>query len=145
MFGKSALKQFTVHFKAGAREETLFVKEGFSLLAFLLGPFWLLFHRAWAPAAFTFALAVAFKYLEITGHIDPLQLSLLSLLLQVWIGFEARDWQREALEARGYALMDVVMEQSEERAELRYYERHMMIAGAVAQATPAPDTAESAG
>ncbi len=136
MFGSSKLKRYTAHSKEGAAEPLILVREGYSILAFIFGFLWLLYHRAWLPALFTFALALLLKWIEIKAYISPEQMAFITLIVQYWIGSEARDWQRDALAKRGYTMTDVVLEDSEERAELRYYERHLMVDAAVAQTTP---------
>lgn len=136
MLFSPAMKRYTVHQKEGVEDATVFVREGFSIWAFLFGFLWLFYHRAWGPALLTLMLALMLQWLEKNGQMPEFTLAMLQFGLQLWIGFEARDWQREALAARGYRLADVVMETSEERAELRYYERHLMIGGGIAQSTP---------
>ncbi len=132
-FRRDRLHTYTVHFKQGEGDETVFIREGFSIAAFLLGFIWLFYHRAWAPALLVLALTLTLSWLDKSGYVSILTLMLLQFGLQYWVGAEARDWHREALDRRGYELMDIVMETSEERAELRYYERHLMIGGAVSQ------------
>lgn len=136
MLGRAALKRYTVHHKEGAEDSTLFIREGFSVWAFLLGFIWLFYHRAWAPALLTFAVALLLRFLEVNGYASELTLSVISLGMQYWIGCDARDWQREALERRGWRFSDIVVEESEERAEMRYFERHVMIGAGIHQTTP---------
>lgn len=135
MFGRDSLKTYTVHHKEGVEDSTVFIREGFSMWGFLLGPLWLLAHRAWIPGLLTLALAALVSGMEMKGMLSDLSASMLQLLLQLWIGFEARDWQREALERRGYHCSDIVLDVNEQHAELRYYERHMMVGGGIRQST----------
>lgn len=135
MFGRDALKTYTVHHKEGKGGSTVFIREGFAPLAFLFGCLWLFAHRAWLPAFLTLALAMLVKWMEMRGGLDGISASMLQFTLQLWIGFEARDWYREALERRGYHCSDIVLETSEPRAELRYYERHMMVSAGIRQST----------
>ncbi len=114
----------------------MLVREGFSIWAFLLGFIWLFYNRAWAPALLTMMLAMMCYWLEKTGTLNEAITGIVQLGLQYWIGLEARDWQRDALTSRGYRFADIVIETTEERAELRYYERHLMVGGAVHQTTP---------
>lgn len=136
MLGNQTLKRYTVHQKEGVEDSTILIREGFSIWAFIFGFLWLFAHRAWAPALLTLALALMLRWLESAEVATPVMLGVLQLGVQYWIGIEARDWQRDALEARGYRMSDIVMETSEERAELRFYERHVMIAGDIHQSTP---------
>lgn len=134
MFGPTSLKRYTVHHKEGVGDSTVFIREGFSIGAFLLGFLWLFYHRAWAPALLLLALVLLVRLLETRGILSPLSTDMLQLALGYWAGMEGRDWQREALERRGWRFTDIVVAENEERAELRYFERHLMVGGDIASA-----------
>lgn len=135
MFGPTSLKRYTVHHKEGVEDSTLFIREGFSVGAFLLGFLWLLYHRAWAPGLLLLVLVLLLRLLEVRGFVSPLSADMLQLGIGYWAGMEGRDWWREALERRGWRFADIVMAESEERAELRYFERNLMVGGGIAQST----------
>ena len=103
------MRTWTVHLKPDA--QPVLVREGWSWGAFLFGPFWLLFQRAWLPGgavlALTLILAAAAR--------QPTQ-ALLSLALGVLLGLLGRDLVRWSLQRRGYRLAHVLAERDEEGA-----------------------------
>lgn len=103
------MRTWTVHLKPDA--QPVLVREGWSWGAFLFGPFWLLFQRAWLPGgavlALTLILAAAAR--------QPTQ-ALLSLALGVLLGLLGRDLVRWSLERRGYRLAHVLAARDEDGA-----------------------------
>ena len=103
------MRTWTVHLKPDA--QPVLVREGWSWGAFLFGPFWLLFQRAWLPGgavlALTLILAAAAR--------QPTQ-ALLSLALGVLLGLLGRDLVRWSLQRRGYRLAHVLAARDEEGA-----------------------------
>lgn len=103
------MKTWTVHLKPD--QAPVLVREGWSWGAFLFGPFWLLFQRAWLPGgavlALTLILAAALR--------QPTQ-ALLSLALGVLLGLLGRDLVRWSLGRRGYRLAHVLAARDEEGA-----------------------------
>ena len=103
------MRTWTVHLKPNA--QPVLVREGWSWGAFLFGPFWLLFQRAWLPGgavlALTLILAAAAR--------QPTQ-ALLSLALGVLLGLLGRDLVRWSLQRRGYRLAHVLAARDEEGA-----------------------------
>jgi hypothetical protein len=100
----------------------LLVREGFSLGAFLFGPLWLAFHRAWIPAV----LALLASGVIVRMSAPPVSTVLL-LGEMVLLGLSGRDLVRWALARRGYVLAHAVVardadgalvQQPDQRAEL---------------------------
>ncbi len=99
---------FTVHVPSGIdsdverAERTIFVREGFSLPAFLFGPFFLVFRRLWRAVL---AWLVAAIVVAVLAHVlvlpTPVML-LLYLILAILVGLEANEARRQALGRRGY-------------------------------------------
>jgi hypothetical protein len=85
------------------------VKEGFSWGALLLGPLWLLAHRAWIAGV------IAIAALVLVGVARPG----LTWGVLVLLGFTGRDLVRWGLGRRGYALAHVVAGRTEDDAFLR--------------------------
>ena len=99
---------FTVHVPSGIEdnveraERTLFVREGFSLPAFVFGPLFLLYRRLWRAALAWLVAAIA---LSVLTHVLALSIPvtlLLYLVLAVLVGLEANEARRQALGGRGY-------------------------------------------
>ena len=105
-----------------APEKIVFLRDGFSTPAFLLGPVWLLWKRAWLPAATVIALM---SLLPLLAKLEASLLlpGFLGLALAVWLGFEGRQILAWSLRRRGYVESDLVVAENEEEAEEVYFAR----------------------
>ena len=99
---------YTVHVPSGladdvARaERTIFVREGFSLPAFVFGPVFLVYRRLWrATLVWCVAAAVFSGLTHVLALPTPVTL-LLFLVMAVLVGLEASEARRQALGRRGY-------------------------------------------
>jgi len=108
--------------KAGtnAAEGTLFVRDGFSLMAFFVPFLWLLFHRLWFEAILVVAAAVALgmagDYWNLAGTA-----AVLSLMVSILVALEGNNWRIAALRRRGYAEKGVIEADDRSEAEIRYF------------------------
>lgn len=124
-----SLKVYTIHVKgaagqdAGFDPDAILVPEGFSILALLFQGFWALYHRLWLVALglfiVTFVAEAAAEYL--LG--DATIVFAVNLGLAILIGAEARNLWRWTLERRGYREAGVVLGETLEDAERRYFEK----------------------
>ena len=113
------------------------VRDAFSVLAFLLPPLWLLWHRLWIEAALAFAAAMALTALgEVAGF--GLAGAVLSLLVSIFIGLEGAALRVNAMRRRGWREWGVVEGSDLAEAEIRY------AAGAAPDETVTPDVPHSA-
>ncbi|MEP9397658.1 DUF2628 domain-containing protein [Mesorhizobium sp. KR2-14] len=104
---------------SAASERAVLVRDGFSLLAFLVAPLWLLWHRLWVETLLYFAVALALAALgKFTGH--EVAGSLLSLLVSIYFGLEGAALRIAALRRRGWREWGVVEANSAQDAEMRY-------------------------
>lgn len=120
------MASFTVYAPPGAQltpEKIVFLRDGFSTPAFLLGPVWLLWKRAWLPAAAVVALLSLLTLLTKLPGASPFLPGFLGMALAVWIGFEGRQIQAWSLQRRGYVESDLVVAGNEEEAEDVYFAR----------------------
>jgi hypothetical protein len=118
---------YTVHEpppKAGATpppERFIFVRDGFSFPALLLGPLWMLRHRMWLGligyAVVVVLLALVLR-LDGSATVGVIVWTLLALLL----GFEAGTLRRFALGRRGFRNIGVVVGDDLELAERRFFD-----------------------
>jgi hypothetical protein len=94
--------------------EPVVLREGFSWGALLFGPFWLLLHRAWIPAALSFAAFV------LVGALlrDPFQ-DVVTLGLMLLLGLTGNDLLAWSLERRGFLLAHVITARTEADALAR--------------------------
>ena len=103
-------------------ESLVFVKDGFSWLAALLAPIWLMAHRLWWPLL-GFVVAVgALEAIKRTAGVDQRWLGLAVLALNLMIGFEADTLRRWALERRSWRTLGSVSGKTAAECERRFFE-----------------------
>lgn len=102
----SAPTIFTAHAVTDGSSDSLrLVPHGFAWGAFWLGPFWLLGHGLWIRAGAAFALAVAVVAAARSGAIGPNGALGVWLLVSAFVGVEAQEWRRRALQRRGSTII----------------------------------------
>ena len=97
---------------------TVFVRDGFSWLAFLLAPLWLAWHKLWVEAALAF---VAMGLISMFGQWLGLDWagSALSLLVSLYIGLEGQGLRIAALRRRGWREWGVIQADNLDDADIR--------------------------
>ena len=103
------MKSYTAHLKPG--HAPVLVREGFSLGAFLFGPFWLLRHRAWIPGILLLVALVVLRAAFPTGVVAIVGLGIAAI-----IGLVGQDLRRWSLERRGYTMAHVLAARDGETA-----------------------------
>lgn len=101
--------------------KTVFVKEGFNIFAFIFGGLWALFNRIWLIAILLIFISAS---LEISGKV---QLSIISMLLSLWFGFEAHNFKTAKLLRKNFQLKDVVIAKNLTEAQQKYFEKNYSI------------------
>jgi hypothetical protein len=117
---------FTVHLPpAGTSEpeKIRFLRDGFSTPAFLFGPFWLLWKRAWLPAIGWTLLLVLIGGSGALLKMPRDAMSLLGVAAALILGFEGDRLLAWSLQRRGYVEGDVVIADNEDEAEEVYFGR----------------------
>jgi len=107
------VRYFTAHTRADRGPELLV--EGFRWGAFLFGPLWLAWHRAWVPAVLAAAALIGIAQVP-AGALRTVLLAAFALIL----GLTGNDLRRWSLARRGYLLADVVAARDAEAALARY-------------------------
>lgn len=105
---------------SGRGDEVVFVRDGFSFLAFIVPFFWFLWHRMWFEALAALVLSVTLGALAVQPGAYSAMAPLLSLLLGLLIGLEARALRVAALRRRGWHEWGLVEADSIEEAEARF-------------------------
>src|SRR5579871_6077910 len=122
-------------------ERFVFVRDGFSFWALLLGPIWMLRHRMWLVLACYVALVVligvAMHFVGASRGIEFTTAALLALL----IGLEAGTLRRFTLGRRRWSNIGVVVGDDLELAERRFFDAWVAQAGAGRGAVAAPPAA----
>ena len=101
-----------------AADAIIFVRDGFSWLAFLLAPLWLAWHKLWIEAALAF---VAMGLISVLGQRLGLDWagSALSLLISFYIGLEGQGLRIAALRRRGWHEWGVIQAGNQGDADIR--------------------------
>lgn len=101
-------------------EKARFIKDGFSWLALIFGPLWLLVNRAWLAGTVTLILSVA---LTVLSAFEPFGFAAMaaSLALNLFIALEGREWKARAMVKRDWQLQDVVVAASLDEAEELFF------------------------
>jgi len=133
---------FTVHLPkvaAGdivAAEKIVFLRDGFSTPAFLFGPLWLAWKRAFLPAGLMLAVFALVFFgagrLGLSGETG----SIVTLALEILLGFEGVRLVAWSLARRGYHESAVVFGQDMEEAEEAFFYQWSQKAAPNAQAAP---------
>jgi hypothetical protein len=147
---------FTVHMprqrttqSAPDPERFVFVRDGFSFWAFLLGPLWMLWHGLWLAflgyAVLAAALATGLQAIGASTQVAAVTAVLFALL----IGLEASTVRRLGLPRRRWEHVGVVVGDRLESAERRFFhawkERDSSTAPFSVAASPPPPAQASAG
>lgn len=126
---------YTVHLRDDVNDEGLvLVKDGFSWPAFLISIPWALFHRMWDVALALVLVQVALVAIMGFAGLSEIQQSVMSLIVALAFGYSADELRRWNLSRRGYALEDVVLEQSPDRALGRFLDARPHLALRLAEA-----------
>ena len=136
----AAMASYTVHEpptpaidRLDRADSFVFVRDGFSWGPALLGPLWLALKRLWMPLAAWAAVAVAMAGLLYAAGAGPQWITLALAALNVLIGFEGNECERQTLEARGWTELATVSGKGLAEAERSFFERwmpsHPLLAG----------------
>lgn len=103
-------------------ERFVFVRDGFSFWAFLLGPLWMLRHRLWLVLAGYLIVVVALQVgLRLVGA-PTLVMVTVAALLALLVGFEAATLRRFTLARRRWQNAGIVVGDDLEAAERRFFD-----------------------
>lgn len=106
-----------------APEQLVFVRDGFYFWAFVASIFWLLWHRLWLATfgylVITMAAEIAMWSFGVGSGARFVVMAVIALL----VGLEAGSLRRWKLSRRKWRQLDIVVADSEEAAERRFFER----------------------
>jgi len=102
-------------------ERIVFVRDGFSLWAFLIAPVWMLWHRMWVVLlGYVVALGLADAGLVAIGA-SRAAISVVGLFISLLVGLEASTLRRFSLRRRGFRNVGIVSGADREEAERRFF------------------------
>jgi len=121
------MKTYTVHEPPNApggrierAERLVFVKDGFSWMAALFAPIWLIVYRLWWPLVGYVALMVLLAALG--SLVGSAWIGLAAQALNLLIGFEASTLRRWGLDRRGWRSAGSVSGRSAQECERRFFD-----------------------
>jgi hypothetical protein len=110
------------HESAPDPERFVFVRDAFSVWAFVLAPLWMLRHRLWLAfvgyVIVVVVLSLGLRAMGASGTLANVATALVSLL----VGFEAGTLRRFALARRGWRNVGIVVGDDLESAERRFFD-----------------------
>jgi hypothetical protein len=116
-----------------AADRFVFVREGFSMWAFLFAPVWMIWRRLWLVLLLYVVVMAGLQVgLWALGASGTVKFAV-GVLVALLIGFEASSLRRWTFTRRGWISHGVVVADDEESAERRFFDAWM-----ARQARPAP-------
>ena len=106
-------------------ERFVFVRDGFSFWAFLLGPLWMLWHGLWLVFACYLVLAAALHFVLRAAGVPSALVFAAGALLALLVGFEAATLRRLTLARRRWKNVGIVVGEDPEAAERRFFDAWM--------------------
>jgi hypothetical protein len=103
-------------------ERLVFVKDGFSWLAALFAPLWLIAHRLWWPLLGYVLLITALQLLTLVAALDQRWIGLANVALHLLVGFEADTLRRWGLGRRGWTTLGTVTGKTAPECERRFFD-----------------------
>ncbi len=113
---------YSVHSKGDALRDAIFVREGFSLTAFILTVAWALWNRMWIVTAVLVAIMSGFSALGTWFGLNEMATGIINFAISLLFGLEAQDLRRWSLARRGYHQVGLTAGDSLEDAELRFFQ-----------------------
>ncbi len=105
----------------GSTEKARFVRDGFSMPAFLFTLFWTLWHRMWLVAALLLAVFAGLSIAASRFGLDPALASVIQAAIALLLGLEAANLRSFALRRAGHAPAGLVEASTLESAELAFF------------------------
>lgn len=119
-------------------ESLVFVKDGFSWLAALFAPIWLIVHRLWWPLLGYVVLNGPIELVRWSGAVHPGWATLAGVALHLLIGFEADTLRRWSLDRKGWRLVGSVSGRNTAECERRFFEQWLPAQPLIAPGGPSP-------
>jgi Protein of unknown function (DUF2628) len=119
-------------------DRVVFVRDGFSIWAFLLGPVWLIWNRLWLALCGYIALQLAIEFALRFIHATQDTRFFVMFVIALLMGLEASTLRRWTLARRKWRQLDVVVARNREEAERRFFGRQPPLSAPVNSIHPMP-------
>ena len=124
-----AMLTFTVHEppnppadRIERADKLVFVKDGFSWMAALFAPLWMLVNRLWWALLGYIVAIVALRLAQKYGGLTESTVGLMTFGLNLLIGFEADALRRWALDRKGWHMLGSVSGRTVDECERRFFD-----------------------
>ena len=108
-----------------ASEKVVFLRDGFSIAAFVFGPFWLFWNRSYLAAGLWLALLTALAVGGTALRVRPEATALINFALSLALGFEGVRLIIWSLERRGFRQGAIVAcDNAQEAEEVFFHNLH---------------------
>ena len=104
-------------------ESLVFVKDGFSWLAMLFAPIWLIMHRQWWPLLGYVVMSGLLELLRWSAVVGGDWVTLAGIAVHLLIGFEADTLRRWSLDRKGWRVLGSVSGRTAAECERRFFEQ----------------------
>lgn len=104
-------------------DKLVFVRDGFYVWAFVAAILWLIWHRLWLALLGYIALMIVAEIAMSAAGVGSGARFLVMAVIALLVGLEAGSLRRWKLSRRKWRQLDVVVADSEEAAERRFFER----------------------
>jgi hypothetical protein len=109
-------------------ERLVFVRDGFYVWAVLLSGLWLIWHRLWLALIGYLVLSAALEAAMWALGTDSVSQFVVMAVIALLLGLEGGSLRRWKLSRRKWRQLDIVVADSEEAAERRFFERRALAA-----------------
>jgi hypothetical protein len=122
---------------ASDAERYVFVRDGFSIWAFLFPPLWMLWHRMWLVLTGYVVLSAGIETLVKASGASAFSVGLIGLLISFLVGLEVGTLRRFTLSRRGWKTIGIVSSDDLEDAEQRFFDSWVQRAASQSSASSA--------
>jgi len=119
-------------------DRIVFVRDGFSVWAFLFGPMWLIWRRLWLALVGYIALQLAVEFTLRLIHATQDTRFFVMFMIALLMGLEASTLRRWTLTRRKWRQLDVVVARNREDAERRFFGRQPLVPAPTNSLHPMP-------
>jgi len=100
----------------------VFVRDGFSVWAFLLAPLWMLRHRMWLVLTIYLLVSAGLETAMVIAGASDYLVALVAMLIALLVGLEAGTLRRFTLSRSGWRNVGIVSGDDLEDAERRFFD-----------------------
>jgi bacteriorhodopsin len=125
------MKIYTVHVQPDrfkAKEQPIFLREGFNWMAFLFTFLWAFYNRMWLVGFVVLGVSLVVQAVATSVGLSELSVTAMQFGIQILVGMQGNDWLRAKLAKQGYILADISSGDSLLSAQQRYFERYVAAA-----------------